>query len=98
MVTSREIRKAIDRLIEAIPPRPPAEAAAVRQRWLRLSGRDTPAPDYLPLIVTGYEPSKPDRPDELWPGTRQFALAEQMADPEKMLYHELLRLVSEGTR
>jgi len=90
MALKHEIR----RLIDLLPPRDPAEAMRIHNRWLRLSGLDAPEPDYLPIIVQGFDRAHPEeyQRDLFGSGTR-YPLAEQVEDPEKMLYEQLLRLV-----
>lgn len=84
----------IERLIDQLPPRDPAEATQVHNRWLQLTGPDTPEPDYLPIIVQGFDRDHPEEYQrELFGSGSRFTLQEQIEDPEKMLFEQLLRLV-----
>jgi len=84
----------IQRLIGQLPPRGAAEEARVHDRWMRLTGLDTTEPDYLPIIIQGFDRVHPEEHQrELFGSGSRFTLQEQIENPEKMLYEQLLRLV-----
>ncbi len=88
MSLSREIVE----LVERVPPIDDGEDDAIQQRWARLSGDDLPDPDYLPLIVHGIDPDSPEERANIFPGHIRYPLAEQIDDPEKMLWEQLVRM------
>lgn len=58
-----DIRRMIDLILDryAVDPK-------VHERWLRMSGGSgVPEPDYLPLVVKGFDRSNPDEWKHIWP-------------------------------
>ena len=83
------LRDDVRRMIEAIPALPPEEETRRHLRWLDLNEE----PDYLPLIVKGFDRNNLAEWQNLWPGHIRYTLAEQFDDPDKMLWELLVQMV-----
>ena len=81
----------IARLLDEIPPRDAEEEACIQERWLRMSRPGAAEPDYLPLVVSGFDRNRPGERKTLMEHDR-FPMEEQFEDPQKMLYEELVGL------
>jgi hypothetical protein len=62
------------------------------RRWLGMSNPDVPEPDYLPLVIYGFDCNRPEEMNFWWEKSLRYPLEEQFDNPEKMLYEQLTRL------
>ncbi len=87
-----KLSEQIKTLIDKIPAREAQEEQKSVQRWTRVSDATDEEPDYLPVVVHGFDRNRPGEKTPLC-GHIRYPLAEQFDSPEKMLWEWLCRLV-----